>query len=184
MAPKLVVATQPSDPLDLVRDLSPTGFDITIAQFGSPDYRAALKEADYVIGFGDPAMNDDFFKSAPNLKLIQLMSAGYDRCDVEAARRAGVPISNNGGANAIAVAEHAMLSMMPSVLSCSSSKPAENGSLPRQRPAATLVCCQISRRETAIINSIACSATAMALAPPLLEIGTPARRAASTSQRS
>jgi len=112
MAPKLVVATQPSDPLDLVRDLSPTGFDITIAQFGSPDYRAALKEADYVIGFGDPAMNDEFFKSAPKLKLIQLMSAGYDRCDVEAARRARVPISNNGGANAIAVAEHAMLLMM------------------------------------------------------------------------
>lgn len=112
MAPKLVVATQPSDPLDLVHDLSPAGLDVTVAQFGSPDYRNALKTADYVIGFADPTMNDAFFAEAKNLKLIQLMSAGYDRCDVEAARRAGVPIANNGGANAIAVAEHAMLLMM------------------------------------------------------------------------
>ncbi len=48
----------------------------------------------------------------PNLKLVQLLSAGYDRCDIEAARRAGVPICNNGGANSTAVAEHAILLML------------------------------------------------------------------------
>jgi len=112
MAKKIVFATQPSDPLDMVRDLAPSGFDLTVAQFNSPEYRNALKDADFVIGFADAAMNDDFFKSAPKLKLIQLMSAGYDRCDIDAARRAGVPISNNGGANAIAVAEHALMLML------------------------------------------------------------------------
>ena len=50
--------------------------------------------------------------SAPKLKLVQLLSAGYDRVDIEAARRAGVPVCNNGGANAIAVAEHAILLML------------------------------------------------------------------------
>jgi len=57
-------------------------------------------------------MDDAFFRAAPRLKLVQLLSAGYDRCDIEAARRAGVPICNNGGANAVAVAEHALLLML------------------------------------------------------------------------
>jgi phosphoglycerate dehydrogenase-like enzyme len=43
---------------------------------------------------------------------VQLLSAGYDRVDIEAARRAGVPVCNNGGANAIAVSEHAILLML------------------------------------------------------------------------
>ena len=46
------------------------------------------------------------------LKLVQLLSAGYDRVDIEAARRARVPVCNNGGANAIAVSEHAILLML------------------------------------------------------------------------
>ena len=45
----------------------------------------------------------------PKLKLVQLLSAGYDRVDIEAARKAKVPVSNNGGANAIAVAEHTLM---------------------------------------------------------------------------
>jgi phosphoglycerate dehydrogenase-like enzyme len=57
-------------------------------------------------------MDDAFYKSAPKLKLVQLLSAGYDRCDIEAARRAGVPICNNGGANSTAVSEHALLLML------------------------------------------------------------------------
>jgi phosphoglycerate dehydrogenase-like enzyme len=57
-------------------------------------------------------MDDAFYKAAPKLKLVQLLSAGYDRCDIEAARRAGVPICNNGGANSTAVSEHAILLML------------------------------------------------------------------------
>src|SRR5256885_8882614 len=57
-------------------------------------------------------MGGEFFRSAPKLKLVQLLSAGYDRVDIEAARKARVPVSNNGGANAIAVAEHAVMLML------------------------------------------------------------------------
>ena len=57
-------------------------------------------------------MNTEFFKRAPKLKLVQLLSAGYDTYDLEAARAAGVPICNNGGANATAVAEHAIMLML------------------------------------------------------------------------
>src|SRR2546425_8552999 len=41
-----------------------------------------------------------------SIKLVQLISAGYDRVDIEAARKARVPVCNNGGANAIAGPGH------------------------------------------------------------------------------
>ena len=55
---------------------------------------------------------DAFHLAAPKLKLIQLLSAGYDDVDIKAARRARVPVCNNGGANAISVSEHAMMLML------------------------------------------------------------------------
>ena len=57
-------------------------------------------------------MDAAFYKAAPKLKLIQLVSAGYDRLDIEAARQAGVPVANNGGANSVAVAEHTIMLML------------------------------------------------------------------------
>jgi len=43
---------------------------------------------------------------------VQLLTAGYDNVDLAAARRAKVPVANNGGANAISVSEHAMMLML------------------------------------------------------------------------
>jgi phosphoglycerate dehydrogenase-like enzyme len=57
-------------------------------------------------------MGDAFYRAAPKLRLVQLLSAGYDAVDIEAARRAKVPVSNNGGANAVSVAEHALMLML------------------------------------------------------------------------
>jgi len=54
-------------------------------------------------------MSDAFFTAGAKLKLVQLISAGYDRIDVPAAKKAGVPIANNGGANSVAVAEHTIM---------------------------------------------------------------------------
>ena len=44
----------------------------------------------------------------PELKLVQLMSAGFDHVDVNGLAELGVEVANNGGSNAIAVAEHAI----------------------------------------------------------------------------
>lgn len=112
MAPKMIVMDNPLSAMDIARELAPPGIDMTIARAGSPEFQAALAEAEYIVGLGEVKMDDAFYKAAPKLKLIQLLSAGYDRVDIEAARRAGVPVSNNGGANAIAVAEHAIMLML------------------------------------------------------------------------
>ncbi|HVY17936.1 MAG TPA: 2-hydroxyacid dehydrogenase [Rhodopila sp.] len=109
---KIIVADNPLNELSVARDLLPQGLDAVFARHGSSEFNAALADAVCLVGFGDGTMDDAFYKSAPKLKLIQLLSAGYDRCDIEAARRAGVPICNNGGANSTAVAEHAILLML------------------------------------------------------------------------
>ncbi len=96
----------------IARELAPPGFELVQAAGGSPELTAAMPECDYLIGLGDPSMNDAFYARSPKLKLVQLLSAGYDRCDIAAARKARVPIANNGGANSVAVAEHAIMLML------------------------------------------------------------------------
>ena len=93
-------------------NLVPSGFELVRVNAGSPELHAAMPDADYLIGLGDRSMDDAFYARAKKLKLVQLLSAGYDRCDIEAARRAGVPICNNGGANSVAVAEHTLMLML------------------------------------------------------------------------
>ena len=71
-----------------------------------------MADADFLVGYVDAAVKDALFQTAPKLKLVQLLSAGYDRADIMSAGRAKVPVSNNGGANATAVSEHAILLML------------------------------------------------------------------------
>jgi phosphoglycerate dehydrogenase-like enzyme len=109
---KIILADNPLNEVSIAHELVPPSLDMVVARAGSPEFKAALSDALCLVGFGDNTMDDAFYRSAPNLKLVQLLSAGYDRCDVEAARRAGVPICNNGGANSTAVSEHAILLML------------------------------------------------------------------------
>jgi phosphoglycerate dehydrogenase-like enzyme len=108
----IIIADNPLNEISIAKELLPPSVDAVVARSGSPEFKAALADAVCLVGFGDGSMDDAFYKSAPNLKLVQLLSAGYDRCDIEAARRAGVPICNNGGANSTAVSEHALLLML------------------------------------------------------------------------
>jgi phosphoglycerate dehydrogenase-like enzyme len=109
---RIIIADNPLNEIGIAKELLPPSLDAVIARHGTPEFTAALADAVCLVGFGDGTMDDAFYKAAPKLKLVQLLSAGYDRCDIEAARRAGVPICNNGGANATAVAEHAILLML------------------------------------------------------------------------
>ena len=109
MATKILFAPKQSDAvLEIARSLTPAGFELLIADIGTPEFYAAAAQAEYYLGLARQ-MGGEFFRSAPNMKLVQLLSAGYDRVDIEAARKAKVPVSNNGGANAIAVSEHTIM---------------------------------------------------------------------------
>jgi phosphoglycerate dehydrogenase-like enzyme len=112
MAHKILFAPkQPEAILEIARSMTPAGFELVVADPGTPDFIQAAGDAQYYLGLARH-MGGEFFRTAPNLKLVQLLSAGYDHVDVEAARKARVPVSNNGGANAIAVAEHTLMLML------------------------------------------------------------------------
>jgi len=112
MATKILFAPRQSPAiLDIARALTPSGFELVVVDPGTPEFYQAAADAEYFLGLARQ-MGGEFFRSAPKLRLVQLLSAGYDRVDVEAARKAKVPVANNGGANAIAVAEHTLMLML------------------------------------------------------------------------
>jgi phosphoglycerate dehydrogenase-like enzyme len=93
------------------QEMTPPDFELVVGVPGSATYGSELADTEYLIGNVDP-MDEAFFRAAPKLRLAQLFSAGYDHVDLDAARRAGVIVANNGGANSHAVAEHTILLML------------------------------------------------------------------------
>jgi phosphoglycerate dehydrogenase-like enzyme len=93
--------------------LRPPGFTVEILEKDPERRIRQLKEADFLMGFlrGMPLRPDDY-PHLRNIKLIQLLSAGYDGVDLERLKKSGIPLANNGGANSYAVAEHAILLML------------------------------------------------------------------------
>ena len=88
----------------------PPGFSVTLLEQSSIQQRS-LSTSPRQISFwvipGD--MTEQEIRSASKCRLLQLMSAGYDRILLPIWREMQVPVANNGGANAIPVAEHAVL---------------------------------------------------------------------------
>jgi glyoxylate reductase/D-3-phosphoglycerate dehydrogenase len=107
-----VLVVGPKDTLAMVDDLAPKGFEIVKALHNSPEMKAALPATQYLVGFVQQYVTPQLFKDAPRLKLVQMLSAGYDRADLAAARKSKVPLCNNGGANSVAVSEHTLLLML------------------------------------------------------------------------
>ena len=70
------------------------------------------QDAVALIPAGVRTFDTEFISKLGNLKLIQTFSAGTDWMDKAALAELGVNVSNNGGANAVAVAEHAVLLML------------------------------------------------------------------------
>jgi phosphoglycerate dehydrogenase-like enzyme len=108
----LTPAGHSEETLEIAHDLLPPGYELVQAPHGRPEFWELLKESEFYIGAGQYKHGHEFYTQAPKLKLVQTLSAGYNTYDLEAARAAGVPICNNGGANATAVAEHALMLML------------------------------------------------------------------------
>lgn len=105
-----IVFSPPFPPsiMEVAHAMAPADFEFQVIAQDDPGFAQAIQDADYFMGFPREHMGQSFYDMAPNLKLVQLISAGYDRLDVDAARQARVPVSNNGGSNSVAVAEHTM----------------------------------------------------------------------------
>jgi phosphoglycerate dehydrogenase-like enzyme len=86
---------------------APEGFDVSWRQDNlSDDEKASLiKEVEFLVLF--PAViSGSVLQEAKSLRLIQLLTAGYDKIDLTLTAKLGIPVATNGGANSWAVAEH------------------------------------------------------------------------------
>src|SRR3984957_18445275 len=108
----LTPAGHGAETLAIANELLPPGLEFVQATHGRPEFWELLKDTDFYIGAGQYKHGPEFYAQAPKLKLVQTLSAGYNTYDLDAALGAGVPICNNGGANATAVAEHAVMLML------------------------------------------------------------------------
>lgn len=112
MSPRIVFVTPFPDSAELALSMAPAGFELVAVASGSAEYFAAIADAEYLVGFVSGLVQSDLYPAAPRLQLIQLLSAGYDDADINAARAGRVPVANNGGANSVAVSEHALMLML------------------------------------------------------------------------
>jgi phosphoglycerate dehydrogenase-like enzyme len=98
------------DPIvEMARAMLPAGYELHVVDQADPKFGNAMLDADFFLGFARGGMGPEFYRASPKLKMIQLISAGYDRIDIEAARAAKVPVANNNGANSVAVSEHTLM---------------------------------------------------------------------------
>jgi phosphoglycerate dehydrogenase-like enzyme len=100
----------PSDVLEQAQRMKPAGFNLQMVpgSASAADIAAAMREAEYLVGF-IRFLPDEAYTNAKQLKLVQILSAGYDRVNIDGARKARVPVCQNGGANSVAVAEHTIM---------------------------------------------------------------------------
>ena len=88
---------------------APREWDVSVQPYELPaEEKASLaSNADFLILFpGD--LEEAVLRAAERLKLVQLVSAGFDRMPLDVLSELEIPLANNGGTNSIDVAEHTL----------------------------------------------------------------------------
>lgn len=99
----------------LIRDrLIDAGFEVFEASYDSLDSLKTLPLESVEAVLLAPARHfpTEQMDRLTNCSLFQIWSSGYDKFNVEDARERNIPVANNHGANAVSVAEHALLMML------------------------------------------------------------------------
>lgn len=101
------------DIVDVITGHTPPGWTTTAVHRDEPLERqtALARDADFLMVYAAP-LPDEALRAAANVRLVQLLAAGYDRMNLPLMRALDVPCANNGGANSWAVADHTLLLML------------------------------------------------------------------------
>ena len=99
--------------VEAIVSLNPPGFTTIPVDGKSPEDQQveAVKDADFIMNFR-AKLTEPILRAAKKARLVQVLSAGYDRLDLKLLRELKIPVANNGGANSWAVADHAVLAML------------------------------------------------------------------------
>jgi len=95
------------DTAALLTQYAPADFTVTVYPSSLPDEEkiAIVRDAEFLILFPG-YLSEAVLRAAKHVKLIQLVSVGFDRMDLKLCHELGIPVANNGGANALDVTEH------------------------------------------------------------------------------
>ncbi len=97
---------------EVLRAEAPPGTRFEMLATRSKEARLELaSRADVLLGWAGPIYREEI-EANPRLRLIQKTGQGVDDVDLETATRLGIPVCNGGGANALTVAEFAILLML------------------------------------------------------------------------
>lgn len=107
---------------DIICEKVPQGFSVQWRSHRlSDDEKAELtRHAEFLV-LHPAEISGEVLKAAKSLRLMQLLSAGYDKIDLRLTTQLGIPVATNGGANAWAVAEHSvalLLALYKRLLQC------------------------------------------------------------------
>jgi phosphoglycerate dehydrogenase-like enzyme len=86
---------------------APPGFAVSVVSSKASEAEIvdAIADAEFLV-LHPAAVSANALRAASKLRLIQLLTAGYDQIDLALTKALGVPVATNGGANSWAVAEH------------------------------------------------------------------------------
>ena len=112
--PKVVFLTGlPDQIVEVVLGFNPDGWTTEVVRGDTPleDQKRAVADADFIIVYR-ANLHDDVLRAAVNVRVVQTLAAGYDSMNLTLMRDLEIACCNNGGANSLAVADHAVLLML------------------------------------------------------------------------
>ncbi|MCX6048274.1 MAG: 2-hydroxyacid dehydrogenase, partial [Chloroflexi bacterium] len=112
--PKVLFFTSlPPSTAALLTQYAPPDFDVSTYPIDLPDAEKIplVQDADFLILFPGQ-ITEPVLRAATRVKLIQLVSVGFDKMDLPLCQQLDIPVANNGGANALDVAEHTLAMLL------------------------------------------------------------------------
>ena len=110
---------------DIFCEMMPEGFKVSSHPYSLSDEEKAnlIQDAEYVV-LHPADISGNVLRQAKSLRLLQLLTAGYDKIDLKVTEELGIPVATNGGANAWSVAEHSialLLTLYRRLIACDKS---------------------------------------------------------------
>jgi phosphoglycerate dehydrogenase-like enzyme len=103
------VTHQDSDVAAEVTRHAPASYRVTTHAMSLPDDEKTpiVAASDYLVLFPG-RISEPVLRAGARLRLVQLVSAGYEHMPLALCRELGIPVANNGGTNSTDVAEHTL----------------------------------------------------------------------------
>ncbi len=92
---------------EIIQKQMPNGWQLTTPS-DPGEFSNELSTADFVV-VATEKIDDDRLSLAPNLKMIQHQGVGYEKIDLDACRRRGIPVALTPEGTSVGVAEHTLL---------------------------------------------------------------------------